>query len=573
MLTAGGYRKAALGARALLPTACRRLAETQAGGPGIAPARLLVTSAPVCSSHHHHQHPGGVPSESVIRVPRNLQRRADSLRQLQKSEPLRFRPSRPGRLLIACRRPAANQTLGYTCGKFEGPSLASKGWKHRKAFGDYFVINPGHQGNHPAVEEDKKASTFGSLGLCSPLIEALETLGIARPTAVQLQTIPKLLRGQNVLCAAETGSGKTFSYLLPAVHALEAEDRAGGEAPGNPRCVVLVPSRELADQVQAVARSLSGFVNLNVRTIGGGRGVGSIKTALSGDVADILVATPGALWKALKRDLVTLSNLRYFILDESDTLFDDSFIELVEDIFLHTRIASNPSETSGLERKAQLVVIGATFPGGTGKLLSKVTDLGSILTVKSKRLHFLMPHVKQKFLKVKGADKATELMQLLRTLSVEKPNTGMLIFCNSASTVNWLGYILDDHGIKHLRLQGQMPGAMRAGIFKTFQKGSVDVLICTDIASRGLDTGRVEMVVNFDFPPSLTDYIHRAGRVGRVGSKTLGTVINYVTHPWDVELVQKIEAAARKRTILPGMESAIDKPLPQTEKIEFGSEV
>lgn len=104
---------------------------------------------------------------------------------------------------------------------------------------------------------------------------------------------------------------------------------------------------------------------------------------------------------------------------------------------------------------------------------------------------------------------------------------------------------------------------MRAGIFQSFQKGSQNILVCTDIASRGLDSVHVEVVINYDFPPTLQDYIHRAGRVGRVGSEVPGSVISFVTHPWDVSLVQKIELAARRRRSLPGLASSVGDPLPQ----------
>ena len=141
------------------------------------------------------------------------------------------------------------------------------------------------------------------------------------------------------------------------------------------------------------------------------------------------------------------------------------------------------------------------------------------------------------------------------------------MFCNKSATVNWLGYSLEEMGVKHLRLQGEMPAAVRSGIFHSFQKGAVDVLICTDIASRGLDTSRVRLVVNYDFPESHTDYIHRAGRVGRAGGVEDGEVLSLVTHPWDVELVQKIETAARRRTTLPGMNSEINEP--KSEVVEL----
>uniref|UniRef100_A0A4W6FU90 DEAD (Asp-Glu-Ala-Asp) box polypeptide 28 n=1 Tax=Lates calcarifer TaxID=8187 RepID=A0A4W6FU90_LATCA len=240
-----------------------------------------------------------------------------------------------------------------------------------------------------------------------------------------------------------------------------------------------------------------------------------------------------------------LDELSFFVIDEADTMFDPSFSTI------------EPKQTRGLVHKAQLLVVGATFPGGVGEVLKQVTDLGSIVVIKSKMLHFLMPHVKQTFLKVKGADKILELNQALKLLQHEKGGGGALVFCNKSATVNWLGHSLDEMGVQHARLQGEMPAAVRSGIFHSFQKGAVDVLICTDIASRGLDTSRVRLVVNYDFPESHTDYIHRAGRVGRAGGVEDGEVLSFVTHPWDVELVQKIEIAARRRTSLPGMESEI----------------
>uniref|UniRef100_A0A674GSI1 DEAD-box helicase 28 n=1 Tax=Taeniopygia guttata TaxID=59729 RepID=A0A674GSI1_TAEGU len=241
----------------------------------------------------------------------------------------------------------------------------------------------------------------------------------------------------------------------------------------------------------------------------------------------VLLGTPGALREALRRRFLALERLRWMVLDEADLLMDESFTELLEEILAHAPLAA-----------------GAPGPS----------------------LHRLPPHVQQKFVRLKGRDKLPELLQLLK----ERPSSGgaVLIFCNSASTVNWLGYILDDHKIKHLRLQGQMSAAARAGIFASFQKGDVSVLVCTDLASRGLDTSSVQLVVNYDFPDTLQDYLHRAGRVGRVGSKAPGAVVSFVTHRWDVDLVRKIETAARKRTGLPGMDS-INKPSPKGANISY----
>lgn len=497
-----------------------------------------------------------------------MQKRVDNVKQTRGKN--KINTIKAGKLLIQSKNPDLNQSAGYILGKFEQPALCSKGWKHNKSFGDYFTIN-NIRATAPFVAENQKEdveqkTSFKNFRICKELVEALHNVSITHPTTVQLQTIPKVMRGHNILCAAETGSGKTLSYLLPVVHRLQSE--VNDEDEHKIRTVILVPSRELAEQVAAVSRTLCAPFGLLTKTVGGGRGVGHIKVVFKRDQPDILVATPGALVKALRRRCLDLSDLSFFVVDEADTMFDPSFSDMLEDILLHTNIASSPKETQGLGHKAQLLVVGATFPGGVGEVLSQVTDLGSMMVIKSKMLHFLMPHVKQTFLKVKGADKVLELHQALKLLQQEKGGGAAVVFCNKSATVNWLGYSLEEMGVQHLRLQGEMPAAVRAGIFRSFQKGTVDVLVCTDIASRGLDTSRVRLVVNYDCPESHTDYIHRAGRVGRAGGVEDGEVLSFVSHPWDVELVQKIETAARRRTSLPGMESDIHEPKPKVEKAE-----
>lgn len=522
-----------------------------------------------CSSvtqSRHCQTAAPVEETTVIRVPRYVQKRVENVKQTRGKN--QIKTTRAGKLLIQSKNPDRNQAVGYILGKFEETTLCSKGWKHNKSFGDYFTIN-NIRSVAPYVSEDQKEDakqtppgTFHSLQICNELVEALDRISITHPTTVQLQTIPKVMKGHNVLCAAETGSGKTLSYLLPVVQKLQAEKESDMTSAGvkKIRTVVLVPSRELADQVASVSRTLCAPFGIRTKTVGGGRGVGHIKMVFKTGTPDVLVATPGALVKALRRRCLDLSELRFFVVDEADTMFDPSFSGMLEDILLHTQIASNPKETQGYGYKAQLLVIGATFPGGVGEVLSQVTDLGSMLVIKSKMLHFLMPHVKQTFLKVKGADKILELHQSLKLLQQDKAGGSVLVFCNKSSTVNWLGYSLEEMGVQHARLQGEMPASVRAGIFQSFQRGIVSVLICTDIASRGLDTSQVRLVVNYDFPESHTDYIHRAGRVGRAGGVDDGEVLSFVTHHWDVELVQKIEVSARRRTCLPGMESHIREP-------------
>uniref|UniRef100_A0A8C6GHV2 Probable ATP-dependent RNA helicase DDX28 n=1 Tax=Mus spicilegus TaxID=10103 RepID=A0A8C6GHV2_MUSSI len=511
---------------------------------------------------------GSDQSLPVVRVPRALQRRQEQ-RQSGRGSLQRPVLVRPGPLLVSARRPELNQPARLTLGRWERAPLASRGWKHRRSRQDHFSIERVQQ-EAPALRNLSSRGSFVDLGLEPRVLLALQEAvpEVVQPTSVQSKTIPPLLRGRHLLCAAETGSGKTLSYLLPLFQRLLRGSDLDSRSSTAPRGLVLVPSRELAEQVQAVAQSLGGYLGLQVIELGGGLGMSRLKLQLyRRPAADVLVATPGALWKALKSQLISLQHLNFIVLDEVDTLLDESFLELVDYILEKSPIAESPAELEDpFNPKAQLVLVGATFPEGLNQLLSKVTSPDSLTTITSSKLHCLMPHVRQTFMRLKGADKVTELVQILKQqdkANKTEPSGTVLVFCNSASTVNWLGYILDDHKIQHLRLQGQMPASMRAGIFQSFQKGSQNILVCTDIASRGLDSVHVEVVINYDFPPTLQDYIHRAGRVGRVGSEVPGSVISFVTHPWDVSLVQKIELAARRRRSLPGLASSVRDPLPQ----------
>ncbi|NXX35004.1 DDX28 helicase, partial [Nicator chloris] len=460
---------------------------------------------------------------AVVRVPWALRQRLQRGAQRRRRGQEEAAAPRPGKLLLRSRRPELSQPRWQTVGRWEQPPLVSAGWKHRKAYGDYFQLEPSQEAA-PALQalpaEAGQGPTFAELGLQPALLAGLERLSIGRPTAVQRLAIPALRRGRSALCAAETGSGKTLAYLLPLLERLLGRPEAPAEAGG------------LRRQLRAPPAGPA-----------------------------VLLGTPGALREGLRRRFLALERLRWMVLDEVDSLMDESFTELLEEILAHAPLAAGAPRAAGPdEERTQVVVVGATFPAGLSETLSKFTDVSRFVNLSTQSLHRLPPHVLQKFVRLKGRDKLPELLQLLK----ERPSSGgaVLIFCNSASTVNWLGYILDDHKIKHLRLQGQMSAAARAGIFASFQKGDVSVLVCTDLASRGLDTSSVQLVVNYDFPDTLQDYLHRAGRVGRVGSKAPGAVVSFVTHRWDVDLVRKIETAARKRTGLPGMDS-INKPSPK----------
>uniref|UniRef100_A0A8C5XKG2 ATP-dependent RNA helicase n=1 Tax=Microcebus murinus TaxID=30608 RepID=A0A8C5XKG2_MICMU len=440
----------------------------------------------------------------VVRIPVALQRRKEQLQSRRRScrTPVLVRP---GPLLVLARRPEFNQPARLTLGRWECAPLASRGWRSRRARRDHFSIERAQRETPALRNVSSEERSFPDLGLEPRVLRSLQEAApeVFRPTTVQSSTIPPLLRGRHILCAVETGSGKTLSYLLS------------------------LDSRRIPASRGLVLVSLG----LQVQKLEGGHGM-----------PDVLVATAGALWKALKGRLISLERLSFLVLDEADTLLDESFLELVDYILEKSHTAEGPTDLEDpFNPKAQLVL-----------LLSKVASPDSLATITSSKLRCIMSHVRQTFMRLKGAEKVTELVQILKHHDKSDrtgPSVAVLVFCNSCSAMNWL--------------QGQMPASMTAGVFRCFQKGSRDVLLCTDIAFPGLDSIHVELVINYDFPLTLQDYIHRAGRVSHVGSEVPGTVISFVTHPWDVSLVQKIELAARQRRSLPGLTSSVRELLPQ----------
>lgn len=384
--------------------------------------------------------PGSDESLPVVRIPRALQRQQEQRRSSRGRLP---RPVlvRPGPLLVSARRPELNQPARLTLGRWESAPLASRGWKNRRSRRDYFSIERVQQ-EAPALRKLSSRDSFVNLGLEPRVLLALQEAvpEVVQPTSVQSRTIPPLLRGRHMLCAAETGSGKTLSYLLPLFQRLLRGPDLNSRSSTAPRGLVLVPSRELAEQVQAVAQSLGRYLGLQVIKLGGGLGMGKLKLQLcKRPSADVLVATPGALWKALKSRLISLHHLNFIVLDEVDTLLDESFLELVEYILEKSLIAESPAELEDpFNPKAQLVMVGATFPEGLKELLSKVTNPDSLTTITSSKLHCIMPHVKQTFMRLKGAEKVTELVQILKQhdkANKTEPSGTVLIFCNSSSTV------------------------------------------------------------------------------------------------------------------------------------------
>ncbi|XP_019631042.1 PREDICTED: probable ATP-dependent RNA helicase DDX28 [Branchiostoma belcheri] len=515
--------------------------------------------------------------QNVIRIPQYLNRRLDQIKKAKSLGKNSVPLARPGRIIISCKRKEFNHYGGQSLGKFDIPTLASQGWKHKKSVGDHFTI-VGYTKNPALLPEEKDTdkekvvageggdrplTTFGGLPLEEGILEGLRSMKMAVPTKIQAAAIPAILSGKNVLCAAETGSGKTLCYVVPLLQSLlpvvrEPDTDMARRELGRPLAVIVVPARELAEQVMKVLTSFNTAMlkPFQMQMVVGGQGIGNIKKKLEKCV-DILVITPGALNKALHKGFLGMDWAQCLVLDEIDTLLDDSFSELTLEAISCCQV--RVSEVGGVGDGTQVIMAGATMPKRTAEVLGEVVPMESLVTVTTPALHRVMPHVSQKFLRVKSSSKAATVLELVK----QDVNEGcpVIVFCNTFSSADWLSHTLRENNIKHSKITGKLSATVRLGIFKEFQDGLTDVLVCTDIASRGLDTVRVQHVINFDFPGVVSDYIHRVGRVGRVGSRVTGKVTSLVCQPYEVDMLWKIETAVRRQTELKGVDANITRKI------------
>lgn len=466
-----------------------------------------------------------------------------------------------GPVIISCRNQSRNHHKGQTYSNFNPNHLASGTWKNSKSKLDYFTINA-TQGN-PALSspDESTAQSFSEFGLNSRLLQSLDEMGIKKPTVIQALAIPPILKRKNVICAAETGSGKTLAYMLPLLEHLwrSRQTYQVPVEPNQPFGIVIVPSRELADQIYDVARHLGAHMQFDPHHVCGGRGTQKLLRNPEVSTVDLLVATPGVLSKLLTNRCYNMSRLNHVILDEADTLLDDSFSDLTLRLLQKMKIQSDRGFLEDTGIGTQVTLAGATMPRSLHETLPSIVPMETVEKVTTPHLHRLMPHVPQKFLHTSEPLKPETLLNILKGKG--KKTLSTIVFCRNSKTVCFVGLFLKENGINSTVLHAQMPQKRREGLFQQFQNGECDVLVCTDIASRGLDTIRAERVLNYDFPSFMSDYIHRVGRVGRVGSNASSMAISLVAHKWEVDLLWKIETAARMTTELHNVNANIKRKL------------
>ncbi|XP_069691815.1 probable ATP-dependent RNA helicase DDX28 [Periplaneta americana] len=463
------------------------------------------------------------------------------------------------KLRIICKRSEFNLHAGQHYSKFDDIPLASKGWHHRKSRGDFFTIQSYRENPAVSTSSDIKSS-FSDTGISEEITTILEEQHITSPTVIQSDGIPVILRGKNTLLTAETGCGKTLAYLLPMIHQiLKWQPYLEDRRPNRPLGVVISPNRELANQIGEVASQFSKKLNFTTKILTGGHTKRKMLNPTF-EPMDLLVATLGAVSKLTTTGIYNMGDTHHVVLDEADTLLDDSFNEkLCHFLKRFSFQFQGPSTPMVVPAGVQLTLVSATMPTSLPDILGNIVDTDSLQRVSSNQVHHLLPHVPQKFYRLGQSQKPAQLLAMVKQ-DVGRKHP-IIIFSNKSSTCDWISMFLNENGVKCTNLNGSMPLAVREGKLKAFQTGEMDVLSCTDIGSRGINTIRVRHVINYDFPLYTADYIHRCGRTGRVGSMQGCHVSNFVATGREVELVQKIEIAARRGDALPNVNGNITRTI------------
>nr|XP_026489489.1 probable ATP-dependent RNA helicase DDX28 [Vanessa tameamea] len=478
------------------------------------------------------------------------------LRQLLKLSYCRYYSAQAKKKLpiISCKRAEFNHYEGQSYSKFEGVKLASQGWLNAKSKNDYFII----YGNANKKEEKEVyKKSFEEIGLCEELKEVMLHLGYSLPTAIQAKSFPSIMQGYNTVMTAETGCGKTLAYLLPVLqHIMEWKAHVPEEF-NSPMAVVITPSRELATQIGEVAQKLTENLNINVSTLIGGK---TKKKLLDPPVeyCDLLVTTLGAYSKLVTTGIFKVHNVHHIILDEADTLLDDSFIDKLANLMKKFAIQFKV-EIKTPPKGCQVTLVSATLPHELPEAVNSFMDPQSLRTVTTSNIHKLLPHVPHKFLRLGKAQKPMELLKLVQTdVNLKRP---VMIFSNKTSTCDFVSMFLNENNVECININGQMAVPLKQGQLDLYKNGQVNVLSCTDIASRGLDILRTRHIINYDFPLYTADYIHRCGRTGRLGSDVDCYVTNFIAWPREIQVVQKIEMSVRRNNELPNVNANIRRQI------------
>ncbi|NCG09371.1 MAG: DEAD/DEAH box helicase [Verrucomicrobia bacterium] len=366
--------------------------------------------------------------------------------------------------------------------------------------------------------------TFKELGLGPTILSAIEASGYTQPTPIQAQAIPEILAGRDIIGSAQTGTGKTAAFALPALHIL------GGHKKGAPpRCLALGPTRELAAQVQGQFEKYGEQTKLKTTLVHGGVSYGPQRDALEKG-ADVVVATPGRLLDHVEQGSIDLSSIELLILDEVDRMLDMGFIDDVKRIIKHCR---NP--------KRQTLLFSATVSEDIKRLIARSLKDPVEIAIAIK----ITPAetVKHEVYPVGAMQKFDLLIALIESMDIDS----MIIFCRMKVGADRIARWLSERDYNCAAMHSNLQQKARTKALEQFKSGEIKILVATDIASRGLDIANVTHVINYDVPEHCEDYVHRIGRTGRAQREGDAATILAPDETAKIDAIEKF----------------IDQPIPQ----------
>ena len=381
--------------------------------------------------------------------------------------------------------------------------------------------------------------SFSQLQLAEPLARAVADLGYESMTPIQAQAIPIVLQGRDVMGAAQTGTGKTAAFALPLLQRMLAHENTSTSPARHPvRALVLLPTRELAIQVAQAITAYAKYTQLRCTVVFGGMDMKPQTLELKRGV-EVLVATPGRLLDHIEAKNTVLNQVEYVVLDEADRMLDIGFLPDLQRIL------------SFLPKQRTTLLFSATFSPEIRRLANSY--LQDPVTVEVALPNATASTVEQHFYSVGDEDKRHALHQVLRQRGMKQA----FVFVNSKLGCARLARSLEREGLKTTALHGDKSQEERLKALDAFKKGEVDLLVCTDVAARGLDIKDVPAVFNFDIPFNAEDYIHRIGRTGRAGAA--GLAVSFVSKS-DGRLMADLEKLLKSKIELEPLEFDEDSP-------------
>ena len=368
------------------------------------------------------------------------------------------------------------------------------------------------------------SSGFETLNLHPQLKQAIDALGFKEMTPIQQKVLKFTLAGHDAIGRAQTGTGKTAAFLISVINDLLNNPIQGQRYRGEPRALVLAPTRELALQIESDAKDLTKFTDLNVVTLLGGVDFDKQKSQLNKNFVDIIVATPGRLIDFVEQKEVWLDQIEFLVIDEADRLLDMGFIPSVKRIVRY----------SPRKEQRQTLMFSATFSYDVLNLAQQW--LFEPVTVEIEPEKKTNADVEQRVYMVAKTDKYKLLEEILRDEPIEK----VMIFANRRDQVRKLYDHLKRDGYKVVMLSGEIAQDKRLKMLDQFKNGKHNIMIATDVAGRGIHVDGVSHIVNFTLPEQSDDYVHRIGRTGRAG--TQGISISFLSED-DAFYLPEIEKA------------------------------